>query len=195
VDTGLCALKLCLLGRKISEGGVEPLVVADDAERERHRQDLAEPFWTLLGHFRHEVGHYYWDRCVRGGVWLESFRDLFGDERQYYQARLQTHYAMGPRPDWQQNFVSSRVRPRAGRDPALNVTVDFDPYRETDFNILVRAWLPLTYAVNSLNHSVGQPDLYPFVLAPTVMGKLRFIHGLVHQVKLPGSATSPMIAV
>ena len=61
--------------------------------------------------------------------------------------------------------------------------------------ILVRAWLPLTYAVNSLNHSVGQPDLYPFVLAPTVMGKLRFIHGLVHQVKLPGSATSPMIAV
>lgn len=54
--------------------------------------------------------------------------------------------------------------------------------------------MPLTYAVNSLNHSVGQPDLYPFVLAPTVMGKLRFIQGLVHQVKLPGSATSPIIA-
>jgi hypothetical protein len=200
---------------------------ADDAERERHRQDMAEPFRTLLGHFRHEVGHYYWDRCVRGGVWLEAFRDLFGDERQDYQARLQTHYALGLCLDWQQNFVSSyasahpwedfaetwahylhivdaletayafgiHVRPRAGCDPQLNVSVDFDPYRETDFNTLVRAWLPLTYAVNSLNHSVGQPDLYPFVLAPTVMGKLRFIHGLIHQVKLPGSATSPMIAV
>lgn len=199
---------------------------ADDAERERHRQDMAEPFRTLLGHFRHEIGHYYWDRLVRGGVWLNAFRDLFGDERQDYQARLRRHYAAGPRPDWQQYFVSSyagahpwedfaetwahylhivdaletayafglHVRPRAGRDPALSVTVDFDPYRQTDFDVLVRAWLPLTYAVNSLNHSVGQPDLYPFVLAPTVMGKLRFIHGLVHQVMLPGSATSPITA-
>lgn len=42
-------------------------------------------------------------------------------------------------------------------------------------------WLPLTYAVNSLNYSMGQPDLYPFVLAPTVMGKLRFVHGLVRR--------------
>jgi hypothetical protein len=48
-----------------------------------------------------------------------------------------------------------------------------------DFDVLVRTWLPLTYAVNSLNHSMGLPDLYPFVLAPTVMGKLRFVHGLI----------------
>jgi hypothetical protein len=79
------------------------------------------------------------------------------------------------------------VRPRAGRDPALGVEIDFDPYLQTDFNRLVGAWLPLTYAVNGLNHSVGQPDLYPFVLAPTVMGKLRFIHGLVHQVPADGT--------
>lgn len=72
------------------------------------------------------------------------------------------------------------VRPRAGRDPALTATIDFDPYCQNDFDVLVRAWLPLTYAVNSLNHSVGQPDLYPFVLTPMVMGKLRFVHGLVH---------------
>jgi hypothetical protein len=75
-------------------------------------------------------GHYYWDRLVRDGVWLDAFRALFGDERQDYQACLGQHYA--------------------------------------------------AYAVNGLNHSVGQPDLYPFVLAPTVMGKLRFIHGFVH---------------
>ena len=72
------------------------------------------------------------------------------------------------------------VCPRAGRDPTLSVSIDFDPYRQKDFNGLVRACLPLTYAVNSLNHSVGQPDLYPFVLAPAVMGKLRFVHGLIH---------------
>lgn len=185
---------------------------ADDAERERHRQDMAEPFRTLLGHFRHEVGHYYWDRLVRGGVWLNSFRELFGDERQNYQALLQSHYAVGPPAYWQQHFVSGyasahpwedfaetwahylhivdtletayafglEVRPRAGRDPALSVNIDFDPYLQKDFDRLVQAWLPLTYAVNGLNHSVGQPDLYPFVLAPTVLGKLRFIHGLIH---------------
>jgi hypothetical protein len=185
---------------------------ADDAERERHRQDMAEPFRTLLGHFRHEVGHYYWDRLVGGGVWLNAFRTLFGDERGDYPAALGAHYAAGPPPDWQERFVSSyasthpwedfaetwahylhivdaletayafglAVHPRAGRDAALSVRVDFDPYPQSDFDTLVAAWLPLTYAVNSLNHSVGQPDLYPFVLAPTVMGKLRFIHGLIH---------------
>ena len=72
------------------------------------------------------------------------------------------------------------MRPRAGRDPALSVTIDFDPCQQHDFDALISAWLPLTYAVNSLNHSVGQPDLYPFVLAPQVMGKLRFVHGLIY---------------
>jgi hypothetical protein len=62
----------------------------------------------------------------------------------------------------------------------LETEIDFDAYRQGDFDVLVQAWLPLTYAVNSLNQSMGQPDLYPFVLAPTVMGKLRFVHGLVH---------------
>ena len=56
----------------------------------------------------------------------------------------------------------------------------FRSLRQDDFDALVAAWLPLTYAVNGLNHSMGQPDLYPFVLAPTVMGKLRFVHGLIH---------------
>lgn len=184
---------------------------ADDAVRERHRQDMAEPFRTLLGHFRHEVGHYYWDRLVAGCVWLSAFRTLFGDERSDYPAALRAHYAAGPAADWQERFVSSyasthpwedfaetwahylhivdaletayafglAIHPRAGRDAALSVCVDFDPYLQSDFDALVKAWLPLTYAVNSLNHSVGQPDLYPFVLAPTVMGKLRFIHGLI----------------
>lgn len=54
------------------------------------------------------------------------------------------------------------------------------PYRQGEFDALIEAWLPLTYAVNSLNHGMGQPDLYPFVLAPTVIGKLRFVHGLIH---------------
>jgi len=186
---------------------------ADDAERERHRRDMAEPYRTLLGHFRHEIGHYYWERLVSRGPWLEPFRALFGDERQDYAARLERHYAEGPMPGWPERFVSAyaaahpwedwaetwahylhivdtletanafglRVRPNAGRDPALATEVDFDSYRENDVAALVQSWLPLTYALNSLNHSMGQPALYPFVLVPPVMEKLRFVHDIIRR--------------
>jgi hypothetical protein len=208
--------KMVLEKRQIVTGHAAGLITidiaeADDAERERHRRDMVESYRTLLGHFRHEVGHYYWDRLVRGGPWLSSFRDLFGDERQDYGASLVRHYADGPPADWNQRFVSGyssahpwedfaetwahylhvvdtletayafglRVRPREEADPGLGMEIDFDPYQQRDFDSLIRAWLPLTYAVNSLNHSMGLPDLYPFVLAPAVMGKLRFVHGLI----------------
>lgn len=84
------------------------LAEADDAERERRRVQLREPFRTLLGHFRHEVGHYYWDRLV--GIHndrLYRFRALFGDERQDYAAALQKNYEFGPKPDWQSEHVSA----------------------------------------------------------------------------------------
>lgn len=80
---------------------------ADDAERERRRTDLAEPYRTLLGHFRHEIGHYYWDRLVRDGGRLDDFRALFGDERADYGESLARHYEQGPSPDWPRHFVSS----------------------------------------------------------------------------------------
>jgi hypothetical protein len=81
---------------------------ADDSERERRRVQLHEPYRTLLGHFRHEIGHYYWDRLIRDGSTLEAFRALFGDERIDYAQALQEHYGNGgPPPDWQQSFVSA----------------------------------------------------------------------------------------
>src|SRR5919106_4546362 len=167
---------------------------ADDAERERARKDMAEPYRTLLGHFRHEIGHYYWARLVRDGRWLEPFRALFGDERQHYGSCLEAHHAAGPPADWPERFISGyaaahpwedwaetwahylhlvdtletaqafrlSVSPAAGDDPALAAAAYFDPYRYDDFDAMIRTWLPLTYAVNSLNRSMGQPDLYPF---------------------------------
>ncbi|MDX1944720.1 MAG: putative zinc-binding peptidase [Pirellulaceae bacterium] len=80
---------------------------ADDAERERRRLAMHEPYRTLLGHFRHEVGHYYWDRLIRDTDRLEPFRQVFGDERQDYGEALKRHYANGPPPDWQGNFVTT----------------------------------------------------------------------------------------
>jgi hypothetical protein len=185
---------------------------ADDAERERIRTSMGEPYRTLLGHFRHESGHYFWDVLVRDGGKLESFRAVFGDEQQDYAAALQAHYTNGPPPDWQQNFVSTyasshpwedfaetwahymhiidtletarafglKVQARPGRRTELVASLDFDPHNAASIEQLIDAWLPLAFAVNSLNRSMGIADLYPFVLSPTAIGKLGYVHGLVH---------------
>ncbi|UTW14207.1 zinc-binding metallopeptidase family protein [Marinobacterium rhizophilum] len=184
---------------------------ADDAVREDMRQQMAEPYRTLLGHFRHESGHYYWDRLVLGSDWLEPFRALFGDESQDYSKSLQAHYESGAPADWQNHFVSTyasshpwedwaetwahylhivdtletarafglRVKPRVEKAEELSTGVPFDPYRSQHFEPLIEQWLPVTYALNSLNQSMGQPDLYPFILAPEAIDKLSFVHRVI----------------
>lgn len=84
------------------------LAEADDAERERRRVSLNEPFRTLLGHFRHEIGHHFWDRHVRDDpARLAAFRLLFGDDRADYAGALERHYAEGTPPDWYDRCVSA----------------------------------------------------------------------------------------
>lgn len=83
------------------------LAEADDAERERRRSQMHEPYRTLLGHFRHEIGHHYWDLLVDGTGWLEEFRALFGDEQQDYGEALQRHYEQGAPAGWPQLHISA----------------------------------------------------------------------------------------
>ncbi len=188
------------------------LVEADDVEREKRRKAMGEPYRTLLGHFRHEIGHHYWDILVRDGGRLEACRAVFGDDSQDYGEALQRHYKEGPPTDWQQNFVSAyatthpwedfaetwahylhiidtiemarsfgvRVSPRLDDTGALHAEIDVNPYRVGDIQRIVDDWLPLTFALNSINRCMGQPDLYPFILTPPVITKLGFIHDLVH---------------
>jgi hypothetical protein len=80
---------------------------ADDAQRERIRAKMREPYRTLVGHFRHEVGHYYWGRLIHNSKWLDSFRALFGDERADYAAALRWNYEQGPQLNWPENYVSA----------------------------------------------------------------------------------------
>ncbi|HEX2548029.1 MAG TPA: putative zinc-binding peptidase, partial [Ramlibacter sp.] len=100
-------------GQPVMTGHAQGLITinvaeADDAERVRRRVEMHEPYRTLLGHFRHESGHYYWDRLIDEGGRTEAFRKVFGDEQQDYQQALQEHYARGGTlPDWQENFVSA----------------------------------------------------------------------------------------
>lgn len=80
---------------------------ADDSKREKIRRAMREPYRTLVGHFRHEVGHYYWDRMIWNTPWLEPFRELFGDERASYAEALKRNYEQGPPDNWAESYVSS----------------------------------------------------------------------------------------
>ena len=79
---------------------------ANDAEREKRRLALHEPYRTVLGHFRHEIAHYFWDLLLRDSPRLDAFRALFGDERREYQKALEEYYQEGPPADWQEQFVT-----------------------------------------------------------------------------------------
>ncbi len=89
---------------------------ADDAEREKRRKEMHEPYRTVLGHFRHEVGHYYWDVLIKDSEWIEGYRQLFGDEREDYDQALKRHYAEGAPPDWSSRFVSAYASTHSWED-------------------------------------------------------------------------------
>ncbi|MBJ7538742.1 zinc-binding metallopeptidase family protein [Marinomonas transparens] len=186
---------------------------ANAADRERMRSDMKESYRTLIGHFRHEVGHYYWDQLVvTDEVTLMSFRALFGDEQVSYADALEKHYET-PNDKWQENYVSVYASSHPWEDWAetwahylhivdtletasqfgfslqplnplqsnLAVMVNIDPYNHANFDDILAQYLPLTFAVNNLNRSMGQPDLYPFIIVPAVREKLKFIHELLYQ--------------
>lgn len=79
---------------------------ADDAQREQRRVVLNEPYRTVLGHLRHEVGHFYWDTLVANSEFLQPFRELFGDEQVDYQAALRAHYARSDTNQWRDEYIS-----------------------------------------------------------------------------------------
>jgi hypothetical protein len=197
---------------------------ADDAVRERVRAEMGEPYRTLLGHFRHEIGHHYWDELIETDpAVLEQFRDLFGDDRADYAAALQRHYAEGAPPNWQENFVSAYASSHPWEDFAetwahyLHIVdtletayafgmsvdpevahgehaaeADFDPLGAKGMQRIIDRWLPISFAMNSLNRSMGYPDLYPFVLTPAVIAKLAFVHRLTHSTTRNSTAMAPV---
>jgi hypothetical protein len=101
-----------LPGQQVLTGHCEGLITlniaeADDAERVRRRVAMHEPYRTLLGHLRHESGHYYWDQLILGGGRVKEFREMFGDESADYGRALDAYYsAGGPRVGWQSRYVS-----------------------------------------------------------------------------------------
>jgi hypothetical protein len=193
------------------ENGVITLNVdeADFAFRENMREKMGEGYRTVLGHLRHEIGHYYWDVLIRDAAPLQNFRTLFGDESASYEDAVTRHYNEGPPPNWSESFISAyasmhpwedwaetwahylhiidtletakshglTVRAPATEKPGEKIAMDRLVF--FDFESLSASWNAVTLAMNSLNRSMGMKDAYPFVLSPTVLGKLRFVHELV----------------
>ncbi len=168
------------------------LAEADAPERERIRLAMKERYRTLLGHFRHEIGHYYWDMLVRDKGTVTQFRELFGDETANYADALKRHYAASAAGDHADSFISGYAASHQWEDFAetfahylhlqdtLETAQDFgfvDRLSEADdFEALITAWTGLTVALNALNRSMGQPDAYPFAITDRVKSKLRFVH-------------------
>ena len=184
---------------------------ADDAERERRRVQLGEPYRSLPGHLRHEIAHYYWDRLVKDSEDLEPFRQLFGDERKDYSECLKAHYRNGPPPNWEMNHVTAyaschpwedwaetwahclhildtletaasfglSLRPQHFQAKTMRAEPSRTPGSQSDFDQIIRNWMPLTHALNELNRGMGLPDIYPFVLSEKTVEKLRWVHRLL----------------
>jgi hypothetical protein len=166
---------------------------ADDVERERLRVNMGEPQRSLLGHFRHEFGHYIWDVLIKGRREQDSIA-VFGDHNNpKYNDALQAYYRNGPNPNWLLNYVSAYATMHPWEDFAETFAVYLDMTSaldtafhggfipEPDFNDLdrmAREYQKLGIALNEINRSNGLLDFLPEVIAARVREKLRFIHGL-----------------
>jgi len=179
------------------------LAEGDSSHRERVREELGEAYRTLLGHFRHEVGHYYWQVLVDDPAQAgdtgrrEECRSLFGDETESYADAIDRHYADGPPDGWEDSYVSAYATMHPWEDfaetfahvlhisdaletaHAYGLTVDPQVRLRRFSEVVTGTWVPLSTALNQLNRSMGLADLYPFVLAPEVLEKLDWVADLV----------------
>ncbi len=193
---------------------------SDDTHRERVRQQLGELYRTVLGHLRHEIGHFYWWLLIAPSDHLAPFRELFGDEQVDYQTALDQHYsqtagrpiALGSPGPWSDHHVSVYATAHPWEDWAetfaqyllirdgLETAEAFglevgDPSRSAgqratsasvesqsgqgEIRDMIDHWLGYTFALNAMARSIGQGDLYPFVLSEPVVNKLIFVHRVV----------------
>jgi hypothetical protein len=205
-------------GEKVTtghSGGVITINIAEanGAFRENMREKLGEGYRTVLGHLRHEIGHYYWDRLIRDQpTALRGFRELFGDERRSYQEAIGRHYEQGPPANWAESFISAYATMHPWEDwaetwahylhmadtletakshglvlrvPGAGAKVATEGVDSRNFEEMSKSWRTVTLALNSLNRSMGLKDAYPFVPTAPVQRKLRFVHRLIHERRAP----------
>lgn len=136
---------------------------ADARAREEMREKMNELYRTLLGHFRHEIGHYYWDRLVHNTGWIDNFRGVFGDERQDYEEALKQYYANGAPLNWRQSFVSAYATSHPWEDWAetwahyLHMVDTLETAHDFGFAIQGREVLPPSAALPEGQQQAASP--------------------------------------
>ena len=171
---------------------------ADELIRVQRRHQLGEQYRSMVGHFRHELAHFLFDRLSRCPGFCDAFRRLFGDERADYAAALQRHYAAPqdpgqdfitayatahPHEDWAEtvahllhmvDFTDSFVSAGLSMD---GVPADYSAYADDDAEHLLTIAAQVAIAINGINRALDNNDLYPFVLTPPIRRKMAFAHG------------------
>ena len=205
VQNGLCFDLLSSTDQSVTIGHDHGVITIDLAEsdpayRERMRGELDEQYRTMLGHFRHEIGHYYEWQLVERSTEAERVargRELFGDETADYQAALDRHYAEGPPAGWESRHLTTYATMHPYEDFAETwanylhicdsietasefdlISVDRDEALSDFRRLVTDVWVPLSTALNMINRSMGKDDLYPFVLPALVLDKLEFVASL-----------------
>lgn len=163
---------------------------ADDVSREAIRKAMGESYRTLLGHLRHESGHYYWQHVVDTQDAREECRRLFGDERIDYATSLARYYEKGAPEDWPKHYITAYAASHPQEDWAecwahfLHIADTMETARIAGLlpqnggvtsDDWLDEWAAAVIWLNEMNRSLGLRDAYPFVLTPATREKLEFI--------------------
>ncbi len=177
------------------------LAETDEWVRESTRLEMGEYYRTLLGHLRHESGHYYFEQYVLGSNYLFEFEQLFGDYRKDYEKSLNDYYEANQTSYDHENFISAYSQAHPLEDWAecwahyfhivdtLETAYAFgilkNPSSNDFFSQQLSDWTLLTVKLNELNRSMGLEDMYPFILGTNVIKKLKFVHQVIDPMRLP----------
>lgn len=181
---------------------------ADDVLRETARTAFSEPMRTVLGHLRHEIGHYLQYRWLAyDELAMARCREVFGDERAIYAEALARHHAIGPPEDWQTQYISAYASSHPWEDwaetcahvllvndavetaaawglkldgQAAHIRLGEETTDTSVENVVLGHWLPVAQFLNAMNRSLGFRDSYPFLMPNTVLAKMTTVQSLLH---------------
>ena len=163
---------------------------ADEVQRVQQRELMGERYRTVLGHFRHEAGHFFYTGLTSH---LDGFNALFGDPSASYDTALQGYYEQGPAADWRDAYISAYASSHPLEDWAecfahylhiedtLETAICYGlvPDPGTDARERLGAWARFAIPLNELSRSLGQRDAYPFVLTNAIMQKLLYVQAAI----------------
>ncbi|GAB3977710.1 hypothetical protein GCM10028806_39680 [Spirosoma terrae] len=196
-----------LIAEKIFTGHADGTITinieeADPVEREKLRVDFGESHRTLIGHFHHEIGHYYWQLLVQNKC-EDECKAAFGDHAAVnYVTAMNHYYQQGPPADWMNRYISAYASMHPWEDfaetfraylemitildTAENVNLLLEEEENVDFlgapfDSMLLKYEQLGMKLNEMNRTMGLLDVVPEVFNQEVIQKMKFIHKLVKQ--------------